>query len=58
MRRSPSMYRYVAAVSVLGLAVLIGAAFHRSIRIPRDGKEWLTLALFTFFMVLGELRPI
>ncbi len=58
MRRSPTVYRYVAAVSVLGLAVLVWTAFDRSAEIPRDSKEWLTLALLTFFIVLGELRPI
>ncbi|MDQ3784870.1 MAG: bifunctional diguanylate cyclase/phosphodiesterase [Actinomycetota bacterium] len=45
-------------MSVFGLAVLIWTALNRSNESPRNGKEWLTLTLFTFFIVLGELRPI
>jgi len=58
MHRSPIVYRYVAAVSVSGLAVLVWTAFGRSAHRPLDAKEWLTLALLTSFIVLGELRPI
>ena len=58
MRRSNNVYRYVAAVSAAGLAVLVWALLGGGRAIPsgRDGR--LTLFLFTFFLVLGEFRPI
>lgn len=58
MRRTNIVYRYVAVISAAGLAVLVWAGLRGGLPIPAGTDGRLMLCVFTFFLVLGEFRPI
>nr|MBA3349964.1 EAL domain-containing protein [Actinomycetota bacterium] len=58
MRRQQVVYLYVAAVSAAGLGVLVWAGFRGGLVLPAETSKRWTLCVFSFFLVLGEFRPI